>query len=59
MELQELSHGHGRHAPVPAVGSEGRGEEVDGDVRQRPSSPNHDEETAGARGMEVVRAALA
>jgi len=59
MELQELSHGYGRHAPVPAVESEGRHKEVDGDVRQRPSSPKHDEERAGARGMEVGRAALA
>ena len=59
MELRELSHGHGRHAHVLAVESEGRHEEVDGDVRQRPVCPKHDEKRAGARGMEVGRAALA
>ena len=59
MELRGLSHGHGRHAHVPAVESEGRHEKVDGDVCQRPSSPKYDEERAGARGMEVGRAALA
>ena len=59
MEIRELSHGHGRHAHVPAVESEGRHEEVDEDVRKRPSSPKHDEDRAGAHGMEVGRAAFA